>query len=206
MGVAVCRNYWTEKAMNSNSGSIQEALSSQLHSTRTQIAILDFGSQYSHLIARRIREIHVFCELYSCEVNVETLSRNTISGIILSGGPASVYEVESPHVKEEVWEWIERMKIPVLGICYGMQEITHKFGGTVSPSTEREFGRAFIDKVEDPSVVELANQIMSGVEHSQMWMSHGDKVTKMPDGFVRIATTSNSEFAGNISSFIVICL
>lgn len=173
-----------------------EIFSSQLSSTRIQIAILDFGSQYSHLIARRIREINVFCELYSCLVDVNLLKKNKISGIILSGGPASVYEIDSPHVKEEVWEYINEMKIPVLGICYGMQEITYKFGGIVSPSTEREFGRAFIDKVDDPSVVELANLIMEGVEHSQMWMSHGDKVTKMPDGFVRIATTSNSEFAG----------
>lgn len=183
--------------MNNNKGSITEALSSQLYSNRIQIAILDFGSQYSHLIARRIRELNIFCELYSCLVEVNQLKRNNISGIILSGGPSSVYEVDSPHVKEEVWEYIEENKIPVLGICYGMQEITYKFGGIVSPSPEREFGRAFIEKVEDPEVVNLANLIMEGVEHSQMWMSHGDKVTKMPDGFVRIATTSNSEFAGN---------
>jgi GMP synthase (glutamine-hydrolysing) len=181
--------------MNTNTGTVSEALSAQLHSTRTQIAILDFGSQYSHLIARRIREAHVFCELYSCLVDAATLRKNNISGIILSGGPASVYEVDSPHVKDDVWAFIEENKIPVLGICYGMQEMTHKFGGIVSPSSEREFGRAIIDKVTDPSVLPLANQIMRGVEHSQMWMSHGDKVTKMPDGFVLIATTTNSEFA-----------
>jgi GMP synthase (glutamine-hydrolysing) len=183
------------QAMNTNSGTVSEALSAQLHSTRTQIAILDFGSQYSHLIARRIREIHVFCELYSCLVDAATLRKNNISGIILSGGPASVYDVDSPHVKDEVWDFIEEKKIPVLGICYGMQEMTHKFGGIVSPSLEREFGRAFIEKVSDPSVLPLANQILRGVEHSQMWMSHGDKVTKLADGFVLIATTANSEFA-----------
>ena len=144
---------------------------------------------------RRIREIHVFCELYSCLVDVNTLKNNYISGIILSGGPSSVYETNSPHVKDEVWEWIEEMNIPVLGICYGMQEITSKFGGIVSSSSEREFGRTFIEKVTDPSVLPLANEILRGVEHSQMWMSHGDKVTKLPDGFVVIATTANSEFA-----------
>jgi GMP synthase (glutamine-hydrolysing) len=187
--------------MNTNSGTVSEALSAQLHSTRTQIAILDFGSQYSHLIARRIREVHVFCELYSCLVDVQTLQRNNISGIILSGGPSSVYDPDSPHVREEVWAFIEEKKIPVLGICYGMQEITHKFGGVVSPSTEREFGRALVEKVnDDPSVRSLADLIFSGVEHSQMWMSHGDKVTKMPDGFVLIATTANSEFAAFASA------
>lgn len=172
-------------------------VSCQLQSSRPQIAILDFGSQYSHLIARRVREIHVFCELFSCLVDVDTLRKNTISGIILSGGPASVYEVDSPHVKEEVWEFIKEKNIPVLGICYGMQEITQRFGGIVSPSLQREFGRAFIDKIDDPNpaVCDAADLIFHGVEHSQMWMSHGDKVTKMPEGFIRIATTSNSEFA-----------
>lgn len=181
--------------MNKNSGTIAEALSAQLHSTRTQIAILDFGSQYSHLIARRIREIHVFCELYSCLVDVATLQQNNISGIILSGGPSSVYDQDSPHVRDEVWEYIEEKKIPLLGICYGMQEITRHFGGVVSPSTEREFGRVMIDIVTDPNVLPIANMIFRGVEHTQMWMSHGDKVTKMPDGFVVIAKTDNSEFA-----------
>ena len=183
-------------SMNTNSGSLTEALSGQLCSSRLQIAILDFGSQYSHLIARRIREEHIFCELYSCLVDLTTLARNNIIGIILSGGPSSVYEQDSPHLKEEIWEYILEKKIPVLGICYGMQEITYKFKGIVSPSLEREFGRAFIEKVEDSSVEELANLILKGVEHSQMWMSHGDKVTTLPEGFVRIATTSNSEFAG----------
>ena len=80
--------------------------SAHLTSNRTQIAILDFGSQYSHLIARRIRELHVFCELYSCLVSLETLKRNNICGIIFSGGPSSVYDKDSPHVKEEVWKLI----------------------------------------------------------------------------------------------------
>eukprot|EP00602_Paraphysomonas_sp_CaronLab_P001887 CAMPEP_0185019678 /NCGR_PEP_ID=MMETSP1103-20130426/2292_1 /TAXON_ID=36769 /ORGANISM="Paraphysomonas bandaiensis, Strain Caron Lab Isolate" /LENGTH=542 /DNA_ID=CAMNT_0027550129 /DNA_START=14 /DNA_END=1642 /DNA_ORIENTATION=- len=180
---------------NSNSGSLEEALSCQLFNSRPQIAILDFGSQYSHLIARRVREVHVFCELFSCTVDVETLSRCTVCGIILSGGPSSVYDPESPHIKPEVWEFIESNNIPVLGICYGMQEITHKYGGTVAPSAGREFGRSHIIKATEESCVEAADLIFHNVDHSQMWMSHGDKVTTLPQGFVRIAHTSNSENA-----------
>ena len=168
--------------------------SAQLNSHRKQIAILDFGSQYSHLIARRVREAKVFCELYSCLVDVNTLESNTICGIILSGGPSSVYDPDSPHVKQEVWDFIFKNKIPVLGICYGMQEIAYKFGGEVSPSTEREFGRAEVEITIDNEKEAL--MLFNGVDHSQMWMSHGDKVTKMPTGFVKVAHTSNSEHAG----------
>lgn len=162
--------------------------SAQLHSSRPQIAILDFGSQYSHLIARRVRQLNVFCELYSCLVKAEALRANNIVGVIFSGGPSSVYDAASPHVSPDVWEFIEEKKLPVLGICYGMQEIAHTFGGEVAPSPEREFGRAEITIVSDDPLVE-------SVDHSQMWMSHGDKVTKMPDGFVKIAVTANSEHA-----------
>ena len=167
--------------------------SAQLHSARKQIAILDFGSQYSHLIARRVRELKVFCELYSCQVKADVLGANHIVGIILSGGPASVYDPASPHVDPSVWAFIKEKGIPVLGICYGMQELAHTFGGVVSPSMEREFGRAMINKTEEHS--KIADLLFKGVEHSQMWMSHGDKVTKMPDGFVKIAHSDNSEHA-----------
>jgi len=96
--------------------------SSQLDNhTRPQIAILDFGSQYSHLIARRVRELHVYCELYSCLVTPEELGNHELTAIILSGGPNSVYEKDAPHVNEGVWKIIKEREIPVLGICYGMQ-------------------------------------------------------------------------------------
>ena len=96
--------------------------SSQLDNIhRPQIAILDFGSQYSHLIARRVRELHVYCELYSCLVTPDELGKHELTAIILSGGPSSVYEKDAPHVHEGVWKIIEERKIPVLGICYGMQ-------------------------------------------------------------------------------------
>jgi len=104
-----------------------------------------------------------------------------------------VYDPESPHVHPDVWKYIESNNLPVLGICYGMQEIAHTFGGRVQPSSEREFGRAFIDINEEHK--EAAELLFKGVNHSQMWMSHGDKVTEMPEGFIKIARTDNSEHA-----------
>ena len=164
--------------------------SAQLHSSRQQIAILDFGSQYSHLIARRVRELNVFCELYSCLVTAKTLESSHVIGIIFSGGPSSVYEEGSPHVDPSVWELIKTNNIPVLGICYGMQEIAHHYGGKVSPSTEREYGRAMIQISQ--TYKEVSELLFKNVENLQMWMSHGDKVTAMPTNFHNIATTANS--------------
>ena len=167
--------------------------SSQLLSDRKQIAILDFGSQYSHLIARRVRELNVFCELYSCQVEASVLGVNNLVGVILSGGPSSVYDPESPHVSPEVWQLISERNLPVLGICYGMQEIAHTFGGAVAPSSEREFGRALVEITKEHA--QEAAMLFKDVGEGQMWMSHGDKVTQMPDGFVMIAHTENSEHA-----------
>eukprot|EP01041_Mallomonas_annulata_P007821 gene7821-15996_t len=178
-----------------DSSSIEKPVheSAQLHSSRRQIAILDFGSQYSHLIARRVRELNIFCELYSCLVDVDTLSKNNICGVILSGGPSSVYDPESPHVDPAVWGLIRERNLPVLGICYGMQEIAHTYGGVVSPSSQREFGKASISITKENAAA--AESIFRGVEQSQVWMSHGDKVTVMPKGFVKIAHSENSEHA-----------
>lgn len=167
--------------------------SSQLEPKHSQIAILDFGSQYSHLIARRVRELNVFCELYSCLVEASLLEGVEIHGIILSGGPCSVYDAESPHVDQKVWDLIEKKNIPILGVCYGMQEITLKFGGTVSPSNEREYGRAMVRSTVNDSAL-MQNVFESG--DTQMWMSHGDKVTVLPEGFRGIAATDTCAFAG----------
>lgn len=140
---------------------------------------MDFGSQYSHLIARRVRELHVYCELYSCLVKVEELAQHELTAVILSGGPNSVYDEGSPHVSPEVWNLIEERKVPVLGICYGMQELAHVFGGTVAPGLKHEYGKAMVRRVEGCN-----SQLLEGMpEEFQMWMSHGDKLTKTPDGF-----------------------
>lgn len=190
--------------MSKNTGSVEDALSPQLHSTRKQIAILDFGSQYSHLIARRVRELHIFCELYSCQVQSSVLESNQVVGVILSGGPSSVYDVDSPHVDSSVWELIERLNLPVLGICYGMQEISHHFGGQVVPSTEREYGRAMVHRATEHAVE--SELLFAGVSDSccHMWMSHGDRVTTLPEGFVKIAHSDNCEYAAiaNVSKSI----
>lgn len=169
----------------------------QLNSERPEIAILDFGSQYSHLIARRIREIHVFCELYSCLVEVEALQAANVVGIVLSGGPASVYESASPHVNPKVWAWIEEKQIPILGICYGMQEITSHYGGIVAPSDKREYGMSKVKKVgqHGAALGDLFYGIDDADGENVMWMSHGDKVDRLPDGFVNIACTDNSPHA-----------
>jgi len=174
-------------------------MTTQINNTEhSQIAILDFGSQYSHLIARRIRELKVFCELYSCLIDLETLRSKKIIGIIFSGGPASVYDKESPHVCKELWEYIIENNIPVLGICYGMQEITHQFGGKVSPSTEREYGRSHINITTENQTI--ANLLFKGINNNQMWMSHGDKVTTIPQEFIGIAHTENSKYAAIANS------
>lgn len=157
---------------------------------RPQIAILDFGSQYSHLIARRVRELNVYCELYSCLVSAEDLGKHEVVAVILSGGPSSVYEEGAPHVKEEVWKLIEERNIPVLGICYGMQELAHVFGGTVASGLKHEYGKSIVKRVEG-----CQSQIFDGMpDEFQMWMSHGDKLTKMPEGFSQVAGTDNAEF------------
>mmetsp|Transcript_5539 Transcript_5539/g.12106 ORF Transcript_5539/g.12106 Transcript_5539/m.12106 type:complete len:541 (-) Transcript_5539:118-1740(-) len=175
--------------------------SSQLGNlARPQVAILDFGSQYSHLIARRVRELHVYCELYSCLVTAEELGKHELTAVILSGGPNSVYEEGAPHVAPGVWKIIEERKVPVLGICYGMQELAHVFGGKVAPGQKREYGKASVSRVPGCN-----SPLFSGLpEEFIMWMSHGDKLHKVPTGFKAVAGTSNADFVAieNISSQI----
>eukprot|EP00545_Synedropsis_sp_CCMP1620_P000632 CAMPEP_0119015904 /NCGR_PEP_ID=MMETSP1176-20130426/11710_1 /TAXON_ID=265551 /ORGANISM="Synedropsis recta cf, Strain CCMP1620" /LENGTH=536 /DNA_ID=CAMNT_0006969229 /DNA_START=55 /DNA_END=1662 /DNA_ORIENTATION=- len=157
---------------------------------RPQVAILDFGSQYSHLIARRVRELNVYCELYSCLVDVDILAKHTITAIILSGGPSSVYEEGAPHVAPAVWAMIKERSIPVLGICYGMQELAHVFGGEVAPGLKHEYGKSVVRRVEGCN-----SPLFEGLpSECQMWMSHGDKLSKVPDGFKAVAATDNAEF------------
>lgn len=151
---------------------------------KEKIIIVDFGSQYSQLIARRIREMEVYCEIVPV-INIEKIKsgQEKIKGIIFSGGPASVYEKDSPTVDESIFS----LDIPILGICYGMQLITHLNGGIVEKAETREFGKAVL------KVVDSNNSLFLGVpETSNIWMSHNDHITKLPSGFDIIAETDSS--------------
>jgi GMP synthase (glutamine-hydrolysing) len=151
-----------------------------------RIAIIDYGSQYSRLIARRVREANVYCELLPHDVTPERLQACDPKGFILSGGPASVYEVDAPKLPRLVLD----SGLPILGICYGMQLLAHQLGGVVAPSDKREYGHAVLRKtdVETPLFAGLPADF-------PVWMSHGDTVTRLPDGFRVAATSDNSEVA-----------
>jgi GMP synthase (glutamine-hydrolysing) len=147
------------------------------------IAVLDFGSQYTQLIARRVREAHVYCELFPWNEAQEMVMSLEPRGFILSGGPASVYEREAPFIPAYILE----SQLPILGICYGMQALTSALGGSVSPSTKREYGLAEVETV-------LANQLLPEGRRSA-WMSHGDRIEQPPQGFITLARSANSPFA-----------
>jgi GMP synthase (glutamine-hydrolysing) len=146
------------------------------------IVILDFGSQYSELIARRIRETEVFSLVMSHTTSVDQLRNLAPKGIILSGGPSSVYTPDAPRCDPGIWE----LGIPVLGVCYGMQLMVQQLGGAVVAAGKAEYGKAPIH-VDDP--IDLLTNVEQG---STMWMSHGDSVEALPEGFVRLAHTVNT--------------
>lgn len=152
------------------------------------ILILDFGSQVTQLIARRVREAGVYCEIAPFSSGAEALGRLRPKGIILSGGPASVTEGMSPRAPEAVFA----ASIPVLGICYGEQTMCLQLGGKVTPSEHREFGRAFIDIVKDSH---LFDGLWAPGEKHQVWMSHGDRVDEIPEGFEVVAKSEGAPFA-----------
>jgi GMP synthase (glutamine-hydrolysing) len=147
------------------------------------IAILDFGSQYAQLIARRVREAHVYCELYAHNTPEEEVLAHNPLGFILSGGPSSVYEVDAPQIPD----YVLTSGLPVLGICYGMQALTHSLGGEVAPAVQREYGPAEI-------TISQENQLISAGK-KQVWMSHGDRIEAPPPGFEIFATSENSPIA-----------
>ena len=150
-----------------------------------KILILDFGSQYTQNIARKVRESQVYCEIHPCTLSFDKIKAFNAKGIILSGGPASVLEEDALLCDRELFG----LKIPILGICYGMQLITHILGGKVDPSTHREFGRAELMLKEFSHLFEEVNN------NSTVWMSHGDRISKLPNGFKGIAFTGNSPLA-----------
>lgn len=156
--------------------------------THDTILILDFGSQYNQLIARRVRECSVYSVLKPYNTNIEEIKKINPKGIILSGGPNSVYDENSPQLNEAIFE----LDIPILGICYGMQAITKSLGGTVEKSDKREYGFAEVSANED-------NPILKGVFYGKktwsVWMSHSDRVTQIPKGFTQIGFSDNTDYA-----------
>jgi len=173
---------------------------------KDRVLVIDFGSQVSHLICRRVREAGVYCELRSCLLSAADVQSFAPVGVILSGGPHSVYDAEAPHLKKEVWKLIEEKGLPVLGICYGLQEMCHTLGGQVEPGKKREFGNAQLHTTRrdlskpgsSPAkkVCSASSPLFREIDAKvQVWMSHGDKVTRVPEGFVTIAHTDSCEFA-----------
>lgn len=153
---------------------------------RDAVAIVDFGSQYSQLIARRVREHHVYCELVPPDCAPDRLRALAPRGFILSGGPASVYEPGAPQLARAILE----SGRPILGICYGMQVLAHQLGGQVQPGAKREYGPAVL-RVNDPPAAIFKDL----PREFSVWMSHGDVVTALPPGFVSAATSDNSPAA-----------
>ena len=146
------------------------------------IVILDFGSQYTQLIARRIREFNVFSVVLPCTVSLEQVRALKPKGVILSGGPCSVYDVDAPAADPAVLA----MGLPVLGICYGLQFITHHMGGKVEPAPAREYGHAQVNVVAETALFRGLPQTLD------VWMSHGDEAKALPEGFVLTASTANA--------------
>nr|WP_251827610.1 glutamine-hydrolyzing GMP synthase [Methylovulum psychrotolerans] len=159
-----------------------------------KILILDFGSQYTQLIARRIREIGVYCEIYSCECSAAEVANFAPNGIILSGGPETVTSADTPRAPQIVFE----LGVPVLGICYGMQTMAEQLGGKVESSNHREFGYAQIRARGHSKLLNGIEDHLSpeGFGLLDVWMSHGDRVSVLPEGFSLIASSEGAPIAG----------
>jgi GMP synthase (glutamine-hydrolysing) len=146
------------------------------------ISIIDFGSQYTQLIARRVREVGVYCEIHPCNTAMDLIRSRKPSGIILSGGPSSVYDEGAPTISDEVF----RLGVPVLGICYGLQLIAVAYQGQVDPAARREFGKATLH-------IDAADDLFQGISpETQVWMSHGDALSILPQDFEAFAHSSNA--------------
>lgn len=154
---------------------------------KSKILVLDFGSQTTQLIARRIRELKVYSEIKPCFVSLEEIKDFNPSGIIFSGGPSSVYDEEAPKVDSRVFE----LNVPILGICYGVQLICHVFGGKVERSERREFGQAYLKILKENSLFKG----MEGHKTYRVWMSHSDRIEVLPEAFYVLAETENTPFA-----------
>lgn len=149
------------------------------------ILIVDFGSQYTQLISRRIREANVYCEIFPDSISVEEIKKLNPKGIIFSGGPSSVYDENDSSFDKNIFE----LNIPILGICYGLQLICHLLDGEVKQANEREYGKTILKVIDE-------DELFKGVKNeSVVWMSHGDYVTKLPDDFKILATSEHSPIA-----------
>lgn len=146
------------------------------------ILIIDFGSQFTQLIARRIRELKVYSEIHPHSITIEKVKEMSPSGIIFSGGPMSIYEEDSPQIDASIFE----LGIPILGICYGMQVVSKQYNGKIEAAKHREYGKTSLNIIEE-------DILFSGVsKESQVWMSHGDYITKLPEGFIITAKSASS--------------
>ncbi|MDB9822868.1 glutamine-hydrolyzing GMP synthase [Deltaproteobacteria bacterium] len=157
-----------------------------------KILILDFGSQYTQLIARRVREAQVYCEIHPFNLDIRKIKEFSPKGIILSGGPANVYDKEAPLADRDIL----RLGLPVLGICYGMQYLTHVLDGVVAKAKDREYGSATLS-------IQDNNDLFHGfvkVKDEIAWMSHGDRIDKVPEGFIVLAKSKNSPIAAMTDS------
>ncbi|HID22762.1 MAG TPA: glutamine-hydrolyzing GMP synthase, partial [Planctomycetaceae bacterium] len=153
--------------------------------TDERILVLDFGSQYAQLIARRVREQHVFCQIVRHDIGAERVRELGPRGLILSGGPASVYERDAPRCDPGLLA----LGIPVLGICYGMQLVCQVLGARIEPGRAREYGRTPLH------VLDGSDLLADVPEHTSVWMSHGDHVYELPDEFVPLASTPHCKYA-----------
>ena len=161
----------------------------------SKILILDFGSQFTQLIARRTRELGVYSEIQSFDYSVESIKNDpSIKAIILSGGPNSVYEKDSPDIDSKILD----LGIPILGTCYGLQLIAHKMGGTVEKAASREYGRVTINTAKDSSLTHNLEP------KNEVWMSHGDHLTALPENFELLISSENCHICaiGNIEKKI----
>ena len=149
------------------------------------IVVLNFGSQYVQLIARRVRELNVYSEILPWDTPLEEIIKRKPKGIIFSGGPASVYAKDAPLPPEGIYE----LGIPILGICYGLQVMAHQLGGKVAPADKHEYGRATLRVLKE-------DKLFKGLpKEFQVWMSHADKVTELPPGFEVLAVSDNAPYA-----------
>ena len=163
-----------------------------IHADR--ILILDFGAQYTQLIARRVREIGVYCEIYACDAEDEAIRAFAPKGIILSGGPESVTVSSGPRAPTSIFS----LGVPILGICYGMQTLAIQLGGQVASTSQREFGYAQIRAHHHSALLKDIQDQTNAEGHGllDVWMSHGDEVTTLPEGFQRIASSASASIAG----------